>query len=333
MYSYQQTITTIQDLFENYSQESIFYLVFGEYPNMDKLYLSPIRKDNNPGCYFEWWNGKLFFVDWASQRTNTDSVQLVKDYYKLNTLYDTIQFITKKIGTIITKPSFVKNTTKKKKSKAIIIPIKRDWVTYDKSYWNQFMISIDQLENDNVFPVKAINLFSNEHWKRFNYFNGGSYCISIKEDIYKIYRPNEKGKGKWLTNASPNHIGGINSITYQSDLLIITKSYKDSRVFRNFGYESIWLQNEGAIPDEKVIKPIVSKYKNIIIFFDNDVAGILATEKLKDLLLKICNANVICTKSDIEYIKDISEMICFKGLDYTTNFLNENTIHNSSIMA
>ena len=59
----------------------------------------------------------------------------------------------------------------------------------------------------------------------------------------------------------------------------------------------------------------------------------LATEKLKDLLLKICNANVICTKSDIEYIKDISEMICFKGLDYTTNFLNENTIHNSSIMA
>ena len=41
----------------------------------------------------------------------------------------------------------------------------------------------------------------------------------------------------------------------------ITKSYKDCRVLRNLGLNSIWLQNEVAIPSRNIFEDLCKRFK------------------------------------------------------------------------
>jgi hypothetical protein len=317
MYCYQTYIQTTEELLNTFSQKEIFKIIFKEYPEIGKYYTSPFREDDNGDCYFTWYNNLLWFVDWADK--NRNCIQAIKDYYNLNNLRNIIDFITININNLsLEKPEYNSKTIKKQKEQSIIVPLKREYELKDILFWKRFGISKEQLEEDLVFPIKAINILKKE-WIRYNY-DDESYCITLAKNTYKIYRPFQKGKLKWLSNGNQNIINGITNSN--SDKLIITKSYKDCRVLRNFNYDSIWFQSENTIPDDFILESFVKNYKNITILYDNDRAGIIGAQKLnKKLSLVTHNIKVKTIYSDVTYIKDISEMYCYLGESYTFNFL------------
>ena len=73
-------IITFEELLNEYSQEELFKVMIGEYPQLDKYYCSFFRKDNNPSCYFKWYNNILYFVDWADK--NRDVLTFCSDLYE-----------------------------------------------------------------------------------------------------------------------------------------------------------------------------------------------------------------------------------------------------------
>ena len=305
------------------NQEQTFAKVFGELPSLDRTYISPFRKnDTNPGCYFEWHNDILYFVDWASNIVNKDCIQAIMSRYNMR-LNDAIDFVMSDIE--LSAPKNTKQLlTSKKVNKTIIIPIKRDYNVSDKLYWKRYGVSIDNLTEDDVFPVKAVNLYSKSSWKRMNYMSD-SYCITVTPDMFKIYRPHETGKSKWLSNVSKHTVGSMNSLSHISDIVIITKSYKDCRVIRNLGYECVWFQSEGVLPDQVILMTVFQYYRRVIVLFDNDDAGIAGAINLLEFLNSIFKDKVITSiTSPQSHIKDISEMYCFKGEECTKQFLHEN---------
>lgn len=337
MYDFNSSSRGIKEFYSEIPQEEIFRLVFKEYPDLSKSYKSPLRKDKNPGCYFEWYGNVLYFVDWTRKQVNSDALQVIKDFYRLNNVGEAITLV-QELLMGYTSPIPISNKigdVKPKKERTKIIPIRREWMEKDVIYWKQFNITIEQLTEDLVFPVSSANIRKDGMWKRSNFFDL-SYCFTLDKEIYKIYRPQQREKSfKWRTNADSNVIGSINSLKRDCDLLIITKSYKDCRVIRNLGYESVWFQSESSYPSDYIIKHLLKTYKRVVVFFDNDLTGKECSVKLKDKLSSITNASVDIIESEVFYLKDISEMVQFKGVHYASEFLSKalNTENNSSFLA
>ena len=55
-----------KEVLDLYTQEEIFYLLLGYYPDYSKRYKSPFREDKNPSCRFEKYGNWLYFIDNAS---------------------------------------------------------------------------------------------------------------------------------------------------------------------------------------------------------------------------------------------------------------------------
>src|SRR6056300_177031 len=92
MYTYEESNPkTFEEVLDKYSQEDIFKIVFGDYPNYDINYHSPFRTDEHPNCFFEWYKGKLMFKDYADRVR--DCFQAVKDHVGLETYSEVFNFI------------------------------------------------------------------------------------------------------------------------------------------------------------------------------------------------------------------------------------------------
>jgi DNA primase len=55
---------------------------------------------------------------------------------------------------------------------------------------------------------------------------------------------------------------------------------------RNEELNSVWFQNEGMIPSDEILIPLCKRFTDIVVFFDNDDAGITASKKVSDYINK-----------------------------------------------
>ena len=303
-------INNLTDIYKYIPQEVIFQYIFGENPDLNKKYLSPFRDDNNPNCYFKNVNGHIYFVDWVEG--TIDAIGSIRKKYDL-TIRETVEYIKSNFNMDFECKSMVSY------NKVIKIPteisiIKRNWNVNDVNYWNKrYGIKKQHLEEDNVFPIAHYAYKKNDKL-RYIIPITITYAIS-SQDKFKIYSPLEsKDNLKWLSNIPKDHINGHYNI--DSKNIIITKSYKDHRVLYNLLNDNvIWLQNEGVIPNN--INSFLEPFDNIIIFYDNDKAGIAASNKLS----KAINKQTRLIYTDESHLKDISDMYCFKGKTKTKNWL------------
>lgn len=277
-YIQNNTQLTIESVSELFTQEQIFSIVFGKSVDFNSKICSPLRKDSFPGCYFEYYNGKLWFIDFATTKVRWDCFELIKDYYNLN-LVDSLKLI---YYTLISDKSEFKSNiqnnfskTSKTKSSFDILYKCRSFNNKDKDYWFPYGITRKQLIEDKVFPI---------HWFKTQNFYKGDFLIrpfnisfiftDFESGHKKVYSPLDT-KNKWFTNCNELDIGNIKNIPKLGENLIITKSYKDCRVIRNCGIPSIWLQNEVVIPkNNKALFEVLLRFTNIYTLFDNDYTGI-----------------------------------------------------------
>ena len=323
-------------ILEIVSEEDIFEMIFGFKPKEFDYVTSPFRQDNKPGCWFEYSiSGKLKFIDWASdyyvngvKMVSMDCFDAVKLYYQLTNFYDTLHFIYNHLiqGKEITADKLVKkekSVKKREKNKSSILIETREFDFRDANFWKKYGISSQQLLEDKVFALKKYKIINTTKANRAIRCLGVSYAYTDFEDgKKKIYSPFASKHGKFITNCGKDDIGGLKALSEKGEKLIITKSYKDYRVLRNQGYDSIWFQNEGMFPTSFTLLPILARFEETIVFFDNDRAGIDASEKLIEYISSINNSTrvrSICTPNP--KIKDPSDFIHLKGEKELNEFL------------
>jgi len=331
-------------ILEYVSQEDIFSLVFGFRPVEFEYVKSPFRDDSNPGCWFEYsgQNGKLRFKDFGSTDRyigrvnlgNIDCFDAVQVYFKLSNFYQTLSFIKKHLidGKNLPKRVPIKLLKQSAKKKEVEILIRaRPFIKKDKEFWEKYGISRQNLIDDKVFPTTQVTLLNTKKGNLTFVTSDVSYAFTdFSGKRKKIYRPNQKGKKRFVTNCKADDIGNIRQLIPYGKQLVVTKSYKDCRVLRNQGLNSVWLQNEGMRPSIKSTIELCKRFEDVIVFYDNDEVGIQAAQKISqeiNIMLPNKSRSLHLPVSMFERgITDPADLVGLDGVTPLRQFLTQNQI-------
>ena len=149
----------------------------------------------------------------------------------------------------------------------------REWRDYDVKYWESYGISLKWLKYADVYPISHKIVIKNGISYIFGADKYAYAYVEFKEGkvTLKIYQPFNKQGYKWSSNINKSVWSLWTKIPKRGDNLIISSSVKDClNIMCNLKIPSICLQGEGYLPKPQVIETLKSRYKNIIVFFDND---------------------------------------------------------------
>lgn len=333
-------------ILEYVTEEDIFELVFDFKPVEFDYVVSPFREDVNPGCWFEYApnSGKLRFTDFGDNRVirgvkmkNIDCFDAVMVHFNLSNFYRTLDFIKNKlidgknIKNDIVKKHVVRRKLEKKKKVEILVKT-RTFNNKDRAFWflRYGMTKIDLIK-DGVFPIQSFKLTNTKSGDHFFNTQDASYVYTeFVSGKKKIYRPFKKGSKRFVTNCGANDIGGMRSSVKAGRLLLITKSYKDYGVLKSFGLNVRWLQNESVTPDSDEFWNLIQSFDKIIVFYDNDNAGITGAKKLQDYInFKYPNkSSYVHLPENLNPlgISDPSDLVHKKNKEELVKFLKSNKI-------
>lgn len=291
MYGYYEHINiTPEQLLQKLDQIKVFELVFNQPIDLNKKYLSPFRKDRVAKCYFSVRDDStIIFVDYGDRRgtIRRSCLRAVMDIFSLS-LKETIDFLCVKYNLSTNSADYLPtsnyvNNTETEKQETVITFDKRAYTKKDKLYWSQSLITVDNLEEDNVPAISKYKKVNQKSTLLFTPYNI-SYALDFIHHV-KIYNPLNNKDYKWLTNCDEDDIGNIDNLSATGDRLIITKSYKDHRTIRNtIEPNTVWFQNEGCVPSIYILKNLLERFTEVVIFFDNDFTGIREGYKMYNIL-------------------------------------------------
>lgn len=301
------------------SQEEIFDFIFPLGVNLYEKYTSPFREDTIPGAYFNWYNNVLYFVDWADTVSKfTNCFEAIQRFYKFEYFQMALDFIY--YNFIENKNLIPRSNTQivefPKFKKASLEIATRAFTVSDKSFWMQYGISFNNLKEDKVYSVREYIIHKDLHKHTVVYTCCFAYT-DFEEGRMKLYFPFKENR--FISTCNKNDIGHIKS-WIPNKKTVISKSYKDSRVLKNLGINSIWLQSEGVIPDSEEFNHLINNSSELIIFYDNDNHGREASLSLQS---KIPNSRVVYLPNH----KDPSDFIVAEGKEKLTHFLKENNLY------
>lgn len=273
---------TLSDILEKTTEANIlsYYLGVTEIPT---IIHSPLRKDNNPSFGLYSPNGKrIYFVDFATKDRGGIFDLLCQmwkcSYSKVLTRISKDMPKLCSIGTSNIhqhNSCSVKSTTKCKQGSDLQCKV-RDWASYDIEYWESYGISIDWLKYAEVYPISHKIIIKDG--KKY-VFAADKYAYAYVEHkegkvTLKIYQPFNKSGYKWSSNIDRSVWSLWTKIPKYGTNLIISSSVKDClNIMCNLKIPSICLQGEGYLPKPHIMEELKSRYKNIIVFFDNDFAN------------------------------------------------------------
>lgn len=326
---------TREDLKRKYGDENIFRFYFGEF-EIGKSYSSVFRKDtkNSTGFYIS-EHGSIIYNDLATG-DKYDFLAFVSKKFNIS-FYKALDKIDKDLSDVKLKP-FKYNPLKekvKKEIKTFRVEI-RPFTKRDLEYWAKYSITLDDLNNNNIYSVNALTI---NDYKIYTLFNELKFAYLFKDEkqngYFKIYSP-ENDIWRWSSNTPLNLPFGMDKLTCEYDTLVITKSVKDCIVLRKFFPECFATQNESSSSLKKeTIKALQKCYKHIYIWFDMDRPGIKAANYFKKkygfkpLFIGDKNKTIWKNLSIIkkEKIKDPSDFIAKYGYDKLEKYIQNLNIN------
>ena len=110
----------------------------------------------------------------------------------------------------------------------------------------------------------------------FGYY-GGKF-----EDLeyWRIYFP-KRDNYRFLTNWPAKKVQGWEQLPKKGNLWVITKSMKDVMCLKALGVNAIAPNSENLFVTESMLNTLKSRFKYIVVLYDNDLAGIHNMRKIK----------------------------------------------------
>lgn len=218
----------------------------------------------------------------------------------------------------------------------------REWKEWDTEYWGSYGISQKFCKWANVYPISHA-FFTKEEpqtHKSITYTIPMDKCAYAyfewkdgKESI-KLYQPYSTTM-KWLSK----HDSSVWDLWKQAfkwadersnEHLIITSSRKDAMcLWDNLCVPAMSLQGEGYVPKPQVMKQVLSKFKNVYLWYDNDFThqndnpGQDNAKKLCEMYPELIN---ICIPSEYES-KDPSDLVKNHGTETLEYIWKSKKIH------
>lgn len=279
-----ENTASYKEVLDIYTQEEIFYLLLGYYPDYIMRYKSPFRSDRSAQCRFEKSGNWLYFIDNASFNGEIRfncfktasilwGIPIPEVCYKLLT-HKKVYF-----------PKFV--PVDQQLFKCDIRIETEKWQEDD--YFSQFEIPISMLNKACVFKVKNYWINSKYNSKLIkNSFGKKDVQIAYffpETSNIKLYFPNEPSEHKWYSNTNTEDIFNWTiKDDEESDIAILTKSGKDALLMQHhFSTPTIALLNEQCFVPKKALEWLRTK-SNVVVFYDNDYVGIECSNKISKQL-------------------------------------------------
>ena len=263
------------------SEETIF-CYYMQIPNISKkLYRSVVRKDNKVTCGF-FRKSRLYLKDFANGDCY-DCFGLVSRLYGCN-YYKALEIVAKDFGLTNSTNDYTKIPIierYKDTGRCKIQIEKQDFPDWQLQWWLQYGITKDILNKFQVYSCKSIflngNLNSQSNLRCPIY---GYYMGFDKVELWRIYYPT-RTSFRFLSNTPATLIQGWKQLPENGNLLVITKSLKDCMVLYSLGIPAIAPNSEHLFITENQLFELNSRFKHIIVLYDNDEAGISNMNKIK----------------------------------------------------
>ena len=280
---------------ENILSKLDSYQLFKTYcKNFDVIgrkFKSEFRSDSEPSCHVIMWNEDLLYkdfgdksyrvFDYIAMKYNTDfqgALQIINRDFNLGFGSTSTA---EKIGGSLDIVETLDFISKTKKQPTILEITPRKWTDEDKAYWSQYDIPLRLLEYHNISSIAGYKITNSK--QDGVYYRTGPYQIAYSFDYYwfeevfrrKLYFPQTKGKYRFVSNVNYTIVQGWTLLPkIETDILFVTKSYKDILIFNLLGYWAIAPNSEHSFIPEKVMDKLKLRFRNIFTWFDNDEGGI-----------------------------------------------------------
>ena len=253
------------------------------------LFRSPFRTDRNPTCcFFRNKKGELLFKDFGSDLTgNFITIVMHKfscSYGKaLQIIANDFNIVKSKLT--INKPAIKYTNAKFEQTEDAVIQIEtKPFSEYELKWWSKFGITEKTLKKFRVFSCKNVflngELFHLYKDKQlvFGYYGG------IREGIERcrVYFPGRK-KLKFISNWKSFRLQGAHLLPKDGDYVVVTKSLKDCAVLHEFDIPAIAPISENCYLTEAQHSKLVKRFKHVILFYDNDIAGVHNLNKFRKM--------------------------------------------------
>lgn len=304
---------TIEYILSKVSEYDIYASYIGQFkPGL--IYNSPFRKDTNPsfGVFLSKRTGKLLFKDHGSGVCG-DVIKFVREITGISNYNDVLQEIVRKLK--ITNKTVLKSTKPIESKETVIGIVRQAFTKIDEQYWGSYHISMPTLEKYNVHSIKYY--LCNGIVKGIYKDENPMYAYKVYNN-FKIYRPLGDKFTKWRNNLTEFDVQGYAQLPKKGNLLIITKSLKDVMVLHEMGYNAVSPSSESTFIPDVVLNDLKKRFKNILLCFDRDIAGV---SNMRKVSLKTGLNGFLVHKSF--KAKDISDAVKTNGFESVHDWLKK----------
>lgn len=305
--------------------EETYMMTYLGIPVTPGLHVSPLRNDHRPTASFHRnKNGELMFHDFGTG-FHANFIGVVMEKYQctfgkaLQIIAEDFHLIEKISDRKLTKVK-ISNVKIEEKPETQIKIIPRDFTQNELKWWESFGVHQSTLKKFRVYSCDSVflngNYFGSPTTKTSMF---GYYCGTKKGiELWRIYMPQRKAY-RFLSNTGRNFIQGARLLPKEGELLVITKSMKDLMALYELGIPAIAPCSEVLFVSEQQLKKLKSKFKNIIVVYDNDLPGI---EGMKRIRNKYPELKYFWIPRKYE-AKDISDFIRKYGIDKTKEYVEK----------
>lgn len=292
------------------------------------LFRSPLRRDNHNTCsFFRGSSGNLYFKDFATGQCLTFEGVVMEKYGC--TYHNALKIIATDFGYIqnASKPEVreIKVQPKFESEKETFIQVEiKDFSESELKWWNSFGISEQTLKKYKVYSIKTVFLNGSIYAQSTQHSPIYGYYFGKKENIeqWRIYIPKRK-EFRFIGNVSTKTIQGYKQLPESGKLLVITKSMKDVCLLSTLGIPAVAPNSETQFVTDKMLDEFRSRFKNIVLLYDNDLTGVRFMNKIR----KQHRDLIVCMIPRKYEAKDISDFYQKYGKSKTINLIKESIKH------
>ena len=271
-------------LLSKFSEETIFCYYLGITNISKKLVRNVTRNDKKPTCGFYRNKSKTLILHDFATGEYFNCFSLVMKLYSC-TYHKALKIIATDFGLISSEkpPVKVRHIPKFEQDDQIThIQIEMgEFTDQDLKWWKQFGITKKTLDKFRVFSCDTVFLNGNIFSKKAQHNPVYGYYFGKKEGIeqWRIYFPQRK-EMRFIGNVPTKTIQGFKQLPKSGKLLVITKSMKDVMLLSELGIPAIAPNSETQFVSESVLSQLKSRFKHIVLLYDNDYTGVCFSNKI-----------------------------------------------------